>query len=204
MGGPAASTTAADAACHDLLVRLAGRLPDELLWRLRDWLAVGARPAVGGMLPRALLRGRVGLTDAERALLARAVDGWGGSTRLIDAVLPAPVLEDGVPRFRAAPEALDPAGLTLLGIVRGHPGCRGLARAWRLDGRREQAVMLVCGGDRPWVLTGVLQRVLRAHGDRNPCVEVLGADDHGPAPYHRAALAAATPLWRPDRAPVGV
>ena len=24
---------------HELLLRLAGRFPDELLWRLRDWLA---------------------------------------------------------------------------------------------------------------------------------------------------------------------
>src|SRR6185436_14930829 len=33
-----ATTERADAACHDLLVRLAGRLPDRLLWRLREWL----------------------------------------------------------------------------------------------------------------------------------------------------------------------
>jgi len=55
-----ATTERADAACHDLLVRLAGRLPDRLLWRLREWLATGGHAAVAALLPRALLRHRVG------------------------------------------------------------------------------------------------------------------------------------------------
>ena len=63
------------AACHELLVRLAGRLPDRLLWRLREWLAAGAHAAVAALLPRALLRNRVGLTDEERDLLEAAVAG---------------------------------------------------------------------------------------------------------------------------------
>ena len=41
----------ADAACHDLLVRLAGRLPDRLLWRLREWLATGGHTAVAATAP---------------------------------------------------------------------------------------------------------------------------------------------------------
>ena len=28
--------------CHELLLRLAGRLPDDLLWRYRDWAASDA------------------------------------------------------------------------------------------------------------------------------------------------------------------
>ena len=76
-----------DAACHDLLVRLAGRLPDRLLWRLREWLATGAHAAVAALLPRALLRHRVGLTDAERDLLETAVAEHGASRRVLDAVL---------------------------------------------------------------------------------------------------------------------
>lgn len=189
------------AACHELLVRLAGRLPDELLWRLRDWLAAEARDAVAGLLPLALLRGRVGLTDDERALLAAAVGDRGSAHRLLDAVLPA-VADDAAPRFRPAPEALDAAGLSLVGVVRGHPGCAALARAWRIDGGREQAVVVVRGGTRPWALTATLQRVLRAHGDRTPCVEVLAGE--APTAYHRAALAAATPLWQRDPARRGV
>lgn len=194
----------ADAACHDLLVRLAGRIPDELLWRLREWLALSARTAVAGMLPRSLLRSRVGLDDDERALLATAIDGWGGSRRLLDAVPPLAVCssDETAPGFRPAPVEFDVAGLTLLGIVRGHPGCRELARAQRLDGDRGRDVVLVRGGERPWALAGTLGRVLRAHGERTPRVEVLTAGP--PTPYHRAALVAAASMWRADREPAGV
>ena len=59
---------------HELLVRLAGRLPDDLLWRLRDWLAAGGYPSIEAVLPRALLRYRLGLTDHERDLLTACVD----------------------------------------------------------------------------------------------------------------------------------
>ncbi len=38
-----------------------------------------------------------------------------------------------------------------------------------------------------------LARVLRAHGDRTPCVELLPAGE--PLAYHRAALAGSTLLW---------
>ncbi|MDN5858817.1 MAG: hypothetical protein L0H84_09360, partial [Pseudonocardia sp.] len=73
-----------EAACHDLLLRLADRLPDELLWRLRDWLASGGRAALAAALPRELLRNRIGLTDAEMELLAASAGAWGASPRLLD------------------------------------------------------------------------------------------------------------------------
>lgn len=198
---------AADAAGHDLLLRLAGRLADEPLWRLRDWLGLEARTVVAGMLPRVLLRGRVACSEDERALLAAAVDGWGGSRRLLDAVLPGRP-DAAPPAFEAASGAPDAAALTMLAVVRAHPGCCELALVRRLDDTRGGClVVLVRGGDRPWILTGTLQRVLRAHGERVPRVEVLPDDDATDpdhrTPYHRAAVAAASPLWRTDREPVG-
>lgn len=170
-----APVVAADAVGHELLLRLAGRLPDELHWRLRDWLAAGARPVVAEMLPRVLLRNRIGLTAEELDRLGEAVDGWGGSRRLLDAVSSGPVAEREH-RFRSGPEPLDAAALSVLGVVRGHPGCLRVARAVRLDGGRALEVVLVHGGERPWQLAGTLQRVLRAHGRRIPCVEVLPGD----------------------------
>ena len=103
-----------DAACHDLLVRLAGRLPDRLLWRLREWLATGAHTAVAATLPRALLRHRVGLTDAERDLLEAAVAGHGASRRVLDAVLTVSVPDEPGAAFRPGPEDPDAATLSLL------------------------------------------------------------------------------------------
>jgi hypothetical protein len=190
--------TSPDAACHDLLVRLAGRLPDELLWRMRDWLADGGRSVLGATLPRELLRHRVGLTDSERDLLETAVGEWGASHRLLDAVLPALDPDEVRVTFRADSGAadIDAAALSVLAVVRGHPGCVELRQGWRQSAAPSgQRVVLVLGAERPWVLAGTLQRVLRAHGDRTPCVEVL--PPHGEAPaYHRAAIIGSAPLWR--------
>jgi hypothetical protein len=182
-------------ACHELLLRLAGRLPDELLWRMRDWLADSGREVLGATLPRELLRHRVGVTDAERDLLEAAV----GSTHpLLDAVLPASEPPQPPVSFQPGDGAVDTAALAVLAVVRGHPGCVELRQCWR-DGQR---VVLVLGAERPWELAGTLQRLLRAHGDRTPCVEVL--PPHGKrSAYHQAAIIGSRPLWRSATALVG-
>jgi hypothetical protein len=191
----------AEQACHELLVRLAGRLPDDLLWRLRDWLAAGSTAALGATLPRELLRHRIGLTDDERELLEQSVGGWNSSRHLLDAVLPTDPSDQLAVTFRDAPVDTDAAALSVLAVVRGHPGCTGLHQAWRVGGRRDQRVVVVLGGERPWALTGTLQRILRAHGDRTPCVEVLPPHGELP-PYHRAVIIDSTRLWR-AAVPVG-
>jgi hypothetical protein len=190
IGGGAGSEQAG----HELLLRLAGRLPDELLWRLRDWQAVDAHSSITATLPRELLRHRVALDDHERALLVASAGAWGASPRLMDAVLPLPAPDDTTSAFRSAPE-IDQAALSVLAVVRGHPGCIELRQAWRAGVRREQRVVLVHGGERPWRLTGMLGRILRAHGDRTPCVEVLPSHE-APTAYHHAAIIGSAALWR--------
>ena len=111
-------------ACHELLVRLAGGLPDRLLWRLRDWLASGAHSAVAALLPRALLRNRVGLTDEERDLLETAVAGH-APRKLLDAVLTLTTADEPDVTFRPAPTA-DTTALCLLAVARGESGCTGV------------------------------------------------------------------------------
>jgi hypothetical protein len=189
------------AACHELLVRLAGRLPDRLLWRLREWLAAGAHAAVAALLPRALLRNRVGLTDEERDLLEAAVAGR-APRKLLDAVLTVTVPDEPDVTFRSGPDP-DVAALSLLAVARGVDGCVELRQTLRGTGRHAQRVVLVrAEGPRPWALAGTLARLLRAHGDTAPCVEVLPAGD--PPAYHRAALAGSTLLWRrPEVASAG-
>jgi hypothetical protein len=193
--------TAAEQACHELLVRLPGRLPDDLLWRLRDWLSAGSRATLAATLPRELLRHRVGLTEDERDLLEGSVGTWGASRHLLDAVLPTDPSDRPVAAFRASDQGPDAAALSVLAVVRGHPGCVELYEAWRVGGRRDQRVVLVRGGERPWQLAGTLQRILRAHGDRTPCVEVLPS--HGELPeHHRTVIIEGTELWR-AAVPVG-
>jgi hypothetical protein len=182
-----------DAQAHELLLRLAGRLPSTLLWRLRDWLAAGGRASVAAVLPRELLRRRVGLTDEERDLLIGSAGAWGAKPRLLDAVLPLPAPEEAPVLFAPDPE-LDAAALSALGLVRSHPGTSALHQARRGD----QRVLIVFGADSPWLLTGTLQRILRAHGERTPCVEVLPIPGP-PTAYHRAAISGSAALWRSAR-----
>jgi hypothetical protein len=179
-----------EAAAHELLLRLAGRLPGTLVWRLREWLAAGGHASVAAVLPRELLRRRVGLTDEERELLVASAGAWGAKPRLLDAVLPLPAPEEAPVLFAPDP-VLDAAALSALAVVKAHPGTVELHQARR----GAQRVLVVFGGDAPWLLTGTLQRILRAHGDRTPCVEVLSTPDP-PTAYHRAAVNGSAPLWR--------
>ena len=208
--GPGVSGSLAEQerACHDLLVRLAGRLPDRLLWRLRDWLAAGSHASLARTLPKSLLRSRIGITDSERDLLEACLPQWGAPQRSLDAVLPVAELAEPSVAFRAelAPDELcadlagvggwrDSVDLALTAVVRGHYGAKELRRSWRMDTPRPRRVVLVhVTADLP-TLTGTLQRVLRGHGDLTPCVEVVSPPLALP-PYHRAALRDSTSLWR--------
>jgi hypothetical protein len=210
--GPSLHVPESDRACHDLLVRLAGRLPDRLIWRLRDWLAAGGHAALVRSLPKALLRHRIGLTDAERELMEACLPRWGATPRLLDAVLPAAEPAEVTATFRAElgpGEACadvasssgwrDSVDLALAAVVRGHPGAKELRRSWRMDRNRPQRLVLAHVTEDLPALTGTLQRLLRAHGDLTPCVEVVSPPLALP-PYHRLALRESVSLWRsPDR-----
>lgn len=195
-------------ACHDLLVRLAGRVPDQLLWRLRDWLAAGAHQAVARTLPKSLLRHRVGVTDSERELLEASLPYWGATRRSLDTVLPVAELAEPVVAFVAdlAPDQTcsdigaahgwrDGVELTLAAVLRGNPGARELRRSWRMDRPRPHRVVLAHVTSDLVGITATLQRVLRAHGDLTPCVEVV-SPPLTLGPYHRAALRDSVSLWR--------
>lgn len=185
---------------HDVLLAMAGRLPDRLLWRLRDWLAAGADVALRTALPRALVRHRVGITDTERSLLREAVLGWGGSSRQVDAVLHADATPGTDATFTAADDGpgWDTVDLVLRALVPTIDGVGELRRAWRTErgtGTAPSRVVLVGATAGPASLTGAIQRALRAQGEVDPRVEVLGPDS-SPSPYHRAALASAEVLWQ--------
>ncbi len=195
-------------ACHDLLVRLAGRLPDRLLWRLRDWLGTGAHATLARTLPKSLLRHRIGITESERDLLEASLVHWGAPQRSLDAVLPVADLAEPTVSFRSDLDPGEPCvdmsthggwrdsvDLALVAVVRGHPGAKELRRSWRMDQPRPRRVVLAHVTEELPALTGTLQRVLRAHGDLTPCVELVSFPLALP-PYHRAALRDSVSLWR--------
>ena len=201
-GSWTASSSEAERACHDVLLAMPGRLPDRLLWRLRDWLSSGAHVALRTALPRALLRHRVGITEDERARLRTVVLAWGGPARLVDAVLHVDAAPDtGVTFAGAGAPGWDDTDLVLRALAPVAGGVTAVRRAWRATSGTPTRVVLVAadgstrGGEA--ALTGAVQRALRARGEVDPCVEVLGPSA-SPTAYHRAALASAEVLWRVD------
>ncbi|NMO92187.1 hypothetical protein [Actinomycetospora sp. TBRC 11914] len=203
-GGPRDAADAraggVERACHDLLVALAGRLPDRPLWRLRDWLAADAVVALRTAVPRTLLRHRVGVTESERALLREAVAGWHGPARLVDAVLHADTAPEPAATFtEPGRSGWDAADLVLRALLPTVGEVGEVRRAWRTGGPGEpgdavRVVLVSAAGDLP-ALTGAVQRALRAHGGPVPGVEVIGAGTLTTS-YHRAALTASDVLWR--------
>jgi hypothetical protein len=64
-----------------------------------------------------------------------------------------------------------------------------------MDQPRPRRVVLARASENLPALAGTLQRVLRAHGDLTPCVEIVSPPLALP-PYHRAALRESVSLWR--------
>ncbi|MCI2421983.1 hypothetical protein MOQ72_31575 [Saccharopolyspora sp. K220] len=181
-----------DLVCHELLLRLAGRLPDRHLWRYRDWLAGEAADVVARLLPGTLVRERIGLDDTEHRLLSNALLPRGADPAMVNAVLP----EDPgtAPQYVFSTEGpantgSDSGALVLGATLRGRSGVREVRSSWRRsEASTPKRVVLVTASADVVSLTGEIQRVLRALGEPDPCVEVLPSDLE-PTAYHRAALA---------------
>lgn len=177
--------------CHELLLRLAGRLPDRYLWRYRDWLAGDAADVLARSLPGTLMRERIGLSDADHSRVSSALLPLGANPAMVNAILPAGD-EDTAYKFSAeAPAEVkgDSDMLVLGATLRGRQGVREVRSTWR-RGKNERAkrVLVVTATTDFVELTGEIQRVLRALGEHEPRVEVL-PPSMDPTNYHRAALA---------------
>ncbi|MCP2258019.1 hypothetical protein LX15_001706 [Streptoalloteichus tenebrarius] len=179
--------------CHELLLRLAGRLPDEPLWRYRDWLAGGASDVLVRALPRTLLHDRIGLTAHEHRLALALVPE--GADPAMVAALP---VRDGPPAPAHVFDGTPPGGadhadqplVVVTAALRGRSTVREIRCSWRrdADGAARRVLLVTATADHAG-LAGELQRVLRALGERVPRVEVLPTDLHDLPDYHRAALA---------------
>ena len=207
---------AAESACHELLLRLAGRVPDRQLWRFRDWLAAGALPELSHVLPLTLLRERIGLLDDEFRLLDVALRGQGADVALLSSVRELYELPEPDHTFSAHdPDNVsrnslgDQLAVLLAALLRGRRSVGEVRATWRRPrqptgpaGLEVRRVLLVTAADGHAALTGELQRVQRAVGEADPCVEVL-PKGYAPLPYHRAALAASELLCVSDEDPYG-
>lgn len=183
-------------ACHELLLRLAGRLPDEDLWRYRDWLAEGAIGVLARTLPKALLRHDIDLEPYDHRLLRNALLPHGADPHLVSSALGVDDTPEGRYTFtEVAPDrlnAVDSVSAVVDAALRGRPEVGEVRESWRYsssdggnDAKRVLLVTAIAGWQR---LTGELQRVVRVLGDEVPRIEVL-PPRVALADYHLAALA---------------
>ncbi|KID29415.1 hypothetical protein [Prauserella rugosa] len=183
-------------ACHELLLRLSGRLPDNLVWRFRDWLGEGAASTLARVLPKTLLKHRVDLDQAEYRLMVAGLIPHGADWHQVSSTLGVDAPSESGYTFTASTpnwvNSVDSAAAVIDATLRRRPEVGEVREAWRQErgsgpegAKRILLVTAVSGLPR---LTGELQRVLRVLGDEAPCVEVLPTRFELPA-YHSEALA---------------
>ncbi|MGH3452207.1 MAG: hypothetical protein ACRDQW_16100 [Haloechinothrix sp.] len=183
---------------HELLLRLAGRLPDPLLWRYRDWLGEGAVSTLARTLPKSLLKHNIDLDQHEHGLLVDGFVPHGADRHQVSSTLGVDAGAQTRYTFtQASPEsvnAADQVDAVIGATLRGRPNVGEVRQSWRQAGDGEaKRVLLITALDDCARLTGEVQRVLRVLGEEDPGVEVmpprLDLRD-----YHQVALANSTSL----------
>jgi hypothetical protein len=181
---------------HELLIRLAGRTPDQLLWRFRDWLGEGAMGTLARTLPRSLLKHRIDLDQTEYRLLVAGLIPHGADWHQVSSTLGVDdVTETRYTFTQSAPEwvnSVDSVSVLLHATLRGRVDVGEVRQSWRHlgvvgEGGAKRVLLVTATSGQPR-LTGELQRVLRVLGDEEPSVEVIPPRFDLPG-YHRAALA---------------
>ncbi|WP_033292964.1 hypothetical protein [Amycolatopsis jejuensis] len=181
---------------HELLLRLAGRTPDQLLWRFRDWLGEGAMGTLARTLPRSLLKHRIDLDQSEYRLLVAGLIPHGADWHQVSSTLGVDdVTETRYTFTQSAPEwvnSVDSVSVLLHATLRGRADVGEVRQSWRHlgaagEGGAKRVLLVTATAGQPR-LTGELQRVLRVMGDEEPSVEVIPPRFDLPG-YHRAALA---------------
>ncbi|HVW44979.1 MAG TPA: hypothetical protein VHC18_26880 [Amycolatopsis sp.] len=181
-----------EAACHELLLHLAGRMPDQLLWRYRDWLGEGAMTTLARTLPRTLLKHNLDLDQPEYRLLVAGLVPHGADWHQVSSTLGVDEVTDNRYTFSGgAPDwvnSVDSVSALVHATLRGRPDVGEVRQSWRHGDGSPKRVLLVTATAGLPRLTGELQRVLRVLGDEEPSVEVMPQRFDLPT-YHRAALA---------------
>ncbi|MFR9732066.1 hypothetical protein ACL03H_22815 [Saccharopolyspora sp. MS10] len=182
---------------HDLLLHLAGRVPDDFLASAREVLSTGVVGQVAGSVCELLARDKVSVTIAQAGLLSELVDDAASAVftgiPIVDETPPSVWLFDA----DEAPERTADATAALSAVLARNPAALGLWTAWRRPARGEGSPLPVFvvtvdeSGDQPR-LSGELHRALADHPDV-PRIEVVGPVE-APA-YQRAARGRGTLTW---------
>jgi hypothetical protein len=189
---------------YRVLLRLSGRMPDDWMTEARTWFARGELADLPGLILGGVAGTGVALLHEDLDLLSFVHAEYGGPDE--PAGIEPLVVADELPptrhRFAAAsePDELDSAVLGNL-----DPVVVAVARASRTapDGDTPTRVYLVevDPDTEAWTVGDDLAELLGRSPERPvPQVEVYRTEEPLP-PYHAAALAAATPLWRRELDP---
>ena len=199
-----------------MLLRLAGRLPDDVLTRCREQLAQGALAELASAVMFCVLSQNIPLATADAAVLTALLPGAErgasalGNVEIDDSDLVAWVFSDALP---GAAEGMgqdevqetSPDGAAVAQAIAGaldtEPGAIGCWRAWRLpldDASSAPAkpvfVVEVSTSTDIAGVTARLQQRLAAAGETSPQVEVYPPDIELPA-YQRLARGYGELVW---------
>jgi hypothetical protein len=196
---------------HDMLLRVAGWAPDDVLAEARGHLAEGRLGGVARMLVFAAVRSTLPLEDDDVDTLEVVLNADGADQGIIDDLEPAGSEPPSPWRFgEASPEAADADDLAFVAALASddltaamaeEPSARGLWRAWRTPASGapypEACPVYVVESDDPNALpalAGRLRQRLIAVGDRFPQVEVVAVGGDAPV-YQRMAMTDGRLLW---------
>jgi hypothetical protein len=212
------------AACHWLLLRLAGTVPDDLTSQCRRWLAEGRACDAARAVTYSVLSQRIRLTDEEIDLLAEllgaaAIDA--SPLAMVDVLDSEPMPKHAFAPSRADADRGTSAGAadkrTCVPVITAEPdddvdramlasmgreqAVRGVWRAWRFPGDgapwpppRRVYLVEVDRGSPLAGLAARLQSIAAAAGETNPQVEVYPV--HAALPnYQRLARAYGALIW---------
>ncbi len=218
------------AACHWLLLRLAGTVPDDLTTQCRHWLAEGRPCDVGRAVTYCVLSQRIPLTDAEIDLLAELLAASDVDTSALSMV--GLLDSEPMPNYAFAPrradadrgsrrgaaddrprapvvtaEPDDDVDRAVLAAMGAKPATRAVWRAWRFPGDgapwpRPRRVYVV-EADHGSELAGMaarLQSIAADAGETDPQVEVYPVHADLPS-YQRLARACGALIWARDPDP---
>jgi len=217
-------------ACHWLLLRLAGIVPDDLTTQCRRWLAEGRSSDAGRAITYSVLSQRIRLTDPEIDLLAELLGAAAVDTSALSMV---DVLDsEPMPKYAFAPRRADADRGTRVGAADERPGApviapepdddvdravlagigaeptiRAVWRAWRFPGDGAPwpppRRVYVAEADQDSHLAGIaarLQSITTGAGETDPQVEVYPV--HAGLPnYQRLARAYGALIWTRDPDP---
>lgn len=192
---------------HDLLLALAGRVPDEALAEMRLCLADGEDAELAGLLAAEIDTGRLALTEAEKRVVRAVCDADLDHVPRPDASTPyrfgdqyGAAMPSGHGRAEER-DAMDAVAVEAGERVGGLIGMwRVLRHAHEGPPRRVYLAEARPGADLV-ELTAEIQYALSEASEDTPRVEVFAEGTPLPA-YHEAALAGATLMWAAVDTPV--